>query len=141
MLVKDILRVKGEQVYTVTPKATLHEAACELVKHNVGSLVVCEDDKVVGIITERDLLRTVAEEKPDLDQLTVSERMSTQLTTCPPEEDVDKVMGLMTEKRIRHLPILKEGKLAGMISIGDVVKAQQVRTTMENQQLMNYIQS
>lgn len=141
MLVKDILRVKGEQVYTVTTKATLHEAACELVKHNVGSLVVCENDQLVGIITERDLLRTIAEENPDLDRLTVAERMSTQLTTCPPEEDVDKVMGVMTEKRIRHLPILKDGKLAGMVSIRDVVKAQQARTTMEKEQLMKYIQS
>jgi CBS domain-containing protein len=154
MLLKDILAVKGKTVFTIEVDARVSDALQELLTHNIGSLVVCQGDAMIGIslvvcqgdamigiITERDILRTVAELGQPLEDVRVTDRMNAAVISGVPEDDVDKVMGLMTEKRIRHLPVLDQGKLAGLVSLGDVVKAQHQRLTMENQQLINYIQS
>ena len=141
MLLRDILKAKGNKVFTVSADATLSEVVRELVRHNIGSLVVFNGDELVGIITERDILRTMADLADRLDDVPIKSRMTTDVLSGSPDDEVSKTMGLMTEKRIRHLPIVEDGRLAGMVSIGDVVKAQHDRLTMENQYLINYIQS
>jgi CBS domain-containing protein len=113
----------------------------ELVAHNCGSLVVCENEQVVGIITERDILRACAAHSGKLDSLSVGQCMTRKLITGQLSDDLTAVMTVMTTSRVRHLPILQDGRLAGMISIGDVVKRHLEALTVENHYLMNYIQS
>ena len=141
MHLKDILGAKGRDVHTVEPESTLAEVVEQLVECNCGSLVVCERGEMVGIITERDILRACARENDSLESIKVKERMTADVITASPEDEVGAAMGVLTTNRIRHLPVLEDGKLAGMISIGDVVKAQHDKLTMENHYLMNYIQS
>ncbi len=140
MTLKDILDSKGDAVFTIAPDATLADVAQKLVEHNIGSLIVCEKDALVGIITERDLLHSWAQGNEDLAAVQVKEIMTTELVTASPADPVEKVMGLMTTKRVRHLPILSEGKLVGLVSIGDVVKAQLNHLAVENKFMKDYIQ-
>lgn len=146
MRLQEILSIKGNIVHTISPGATLDDVAQELVEHNCGSLLVCEtvsdprSRRVVGIITERDILRACAARKP-LDQLRVGEMMSADLITRSSADSVEDTMGLMTDKRIRHLPILDNGELMGMISIGDIVKFQHQQMAVENHYLKSYIMS
>ncbi len=141
MLLKDILQVKGRDVYTVDPDASLQDVVERLMEHRCGSLVVCRDGEMVGIITERDILRACARTDAALADAPVSDHMTREVITGTPEDDVETIMGLMTDHRIRHLPVLQQGKLAGIISIGDVVKAQHDRLSVENHFLKRYIQS
>jgi CBS domain-containing protein len=144
MTLHDILKVKGTTVYTTHPQATLQDVVNELVRRNVGSLLVCERDaehgeRVVGIITERDILHVTAAGRGPMESIRVSEAMSTELITTSPEDSVEEIMGLMTMHRVRHLPVLSKGRLVGMVSIGDIVKAQIGRLAMENEFMKNYI--
>ena len=141
MLLKDILAAKGKKVFSVDVRARLADVVQDLVKHNIGSLIVCDGESMVGIVTERDILRTVAASDARLEEICVRDRMTVNVISASPEDEVSAVMGVMTQRRIRHLPVLEDGKLVGMVSIGDLVKAQHDRVTMENQQLLNYIQS
>jgi len=146
MLLKDILKAKGDTVYTITPEETVEQAVRKLVEHNIGSLLVCPKEDggkgpLAGIITERDILHACASGKCAMGKMTVAEAMTAKLITASPEDVVEKMMGLMTAKRIRHLPVLLKGELVGMVSIGDVVKAQHDRLAMENQFMKDYIQS
>ncbi len=145
MTLKDILDSKGDAVLTIGPDATLADVAQKLVEHNIGSLVVCRkdaqgNDELVGIITERDLLHSWAQGNEDLTAVQVQRIMTAELVTASPADPVEKIMGLMTTKRIRHLPILSEGKLAGLVSIGDVVKAHLNHLAVENKFMKDYIQ-
>jgi CBS domain-containing protein len=144
MTLEDILGVKGTDVFVTQPGATLQEVVDRLVRCNCGSLVVCQTEDpgadMIGIITERDILRACAARRASLDQLHVRDVMSTDLATASPKDKVENVMGLMTERRIRHLPVVRDGKLAGLVSIGDVVKAQHDLMAMENHYLKTYIQ-
>lgn len=143
MLLQDILNEKGTAVYTIRPDATLQDVVYRLVHHKVGSLVVTGDGDpegdVVGIITERDILRACASERGPLSSIPVSDVMSTRLHTGAPDGTMEDAMGLMTDNRIRHLPVLAQGKLAGIVSIGDVVKAQHDHLAMENRFMKDYI--
>ena len=141
MRLNEILNAKGSLVHTITPSATLADVVAKLVENNCGSLVVCEGDAMVGIITERDILRATAKRLGTLEQLTVKDFMTSSVITGLAEDTVEEIMGVMTTKRIRHLPILDSGRLAGMISIGDLVKAQHDQLCMENYYLKSYIQS
>ena len=141
MRLQDILNVKGTAVFTIHSQATLSDVVAKLVDCNCGSLVVCDGSVMVGIITERDILQGCKTWSGQLNDVLVCESMSVNVMTGSPDDEVDDIMGLMTRKRIRHLPILKDGLLAGMISIGDVVKAQHSRLSMENHYLKEYIQS
>ena len=144
MTLRDILAAKGATVQTIAPDATLEHVVYKLNEHNIGSLVVIDPSKddpcPAGIITERDILHACAA-GADLATTRVSERMSTGLMTGSPSDAVPDIMGLMTQKRIRHLPVLDEGRLVGIISIGDVVKAQHDQLAMENQFMRRYIQT
>jgi len=144
MTLQEILRTKGTAVHTILPDATLEEVVQKLVKHNCGSLVVCKDQdcnegRLVGIITERDILRACAAHRGQLDTIKVSDVMTRDVITGSPSDSVGDTMGLLTANRIRHLPIVEHGRLEGIISIGDVVKAHHDQLTMENHYLKSYI--
>jgi CBS domain-containing protein len=144
MKLQEILLAKGRTVYSIAPEATLQDVVGALVEHRIGSLLVCRpnasgEEELVGIITERDILHACTTGSRALGDVKASEAMTTTLVTGSPDDEVDLVMGLMTTHRIRHLPVLCEGRVAGMISIGDVVKAQHDRLAMENQFMKDYI--
>ncbi|MEN6450099.1 MAG: CBS domain-containing protein [Thermoguttaceae bacterium] len=144
MTLEDILSVKGRTVHSISGEATLQDVVARLMEHRIGSLVVVETDasghdELVGIITDRDILYATMAGKPPLSDVKVAAVMSTGLVTAAPEDEVEDAMGVMTDRRIRHLPVLREGRLAGIISIGDVVKAQHDRLALENRCLKDYI--
>ena len=140
MKVKDILHRKGAEVVTVRPHNTVHEAVKTLCDHGIGAAVVTRDDgEVCGIISERDILRESAERCEVLRETSVSDIMTEDLIIGVPTDRLDYVMGIMTKNRIRHLPILDEGQLVGIISIGDVVNAHLNETEFENRLLKDYI--
>ena len=141
MILKDILDAKGGAIHTISPQSTLCDVVAKLVLHNCGSLIVLDGEKMVGIITERDILRFCAEKAATREHTKVEARMTKELFTGTKSDQVGKIMGLMTEKRIRHLPVLEDGKLIGLVSIGDLVKAQHAQLSVENQYLRDYIQS
>ena len=141
MLLRDILNVKGRQVLSISVEASLADVVDKLVQNRCGALIVCDGERMVGIVSERDVLRTLAEVKEPLEKVAVRDRMTANVITGTPDDDVNDTMGLLTNRRIRHLPILEDGKIAGLVSIGDVVKAQHDRLTIENHYLLNYIQS
>jgi CBS domain-containing protein len=145
MTLQDILLTKGNVVYSISPDATLDEASKELVHRHVGALVVCADasdgHRLVGILSERDLLYAQAANRGPFSQIKVSEFMTEDVVTGTPDDSIEQVMGLMTTKRIRHLPVLFEGKLIGIVSIGDIVKAEMYRLSMENRFMKDYIGS
>jgi CBS domain-containing protein len=122
-VVKDILQDKGPQVWSVAPDATVYDALTLMAEKNIGALVVLEEDRVVGIISERDYARKVILKGKSSKELRVSEIMTRAVFCVRPEQTMDECMALMTDKHIRHLPVLVADRLAGLISIGDVVKA------------------
>jgi CBS domain-containing protein len=143
MQLQDILNRKGTTVHTIDPNATADDAVADLVRYNIGSLMVCRESLegliVLGIITERDILRAQAAHRAPLEQLRVGQVMSSNLVTAAPTDRVEEAMRLMTEHRVRHLPIIDNGQLVGMISIGDVVKAQYDELVAENHHMRSYI--
>ena len=145
MTLSEILHTKGHVIHTIDSQATLEDVVQKLVRHNCGSLVVFDADgstsgRMVGIITERDILKACAMHKGPLSTLTVAEAMTGEVVVGSPCDSVEHTMGLMTEMRIRHLPVVEDGRLLGLVSIGDVVKMQHDRLTMENHYLKSYLQ-
>lgn len=140
MRVYEILQSKGYTVYQILPSATLADAVERLVHFNCGSLLVSEAELIVGIITERDILKAIESQRQNLSNLLVGNFMTRNLITGHPSDDVGEIMGKMTTHRVRHLPIMDSGRLVGMISIGDVVKAQFDLLAVENHYLKVYIQ-
>jgi CBS domain-containing protein len=144
MKLEELLEAKGNVVQYISPEATLQDAVNKLVEHRIGSLLVSPSEtrdakQLLGIITERDILYASASKNQRLFEVTVENVMSSHLITGTPDDEVEEVMGLMTDRRIRHLPVLANGQLVGIISIGDVVKAQRDRLAMENQFMKDYI--
>jgi CBS domain-containing protein len=139
MMVREILGGKGRAIHTCSPQDSLADVVDLLVGYNCGSLVVCDQDEMVGIITERDILRASAATRGSLDSLCVGERMTRCPVTASLDDDVADAMGVMTERRIRHLPVVEGGRLVGIISIGDLVKAQHDELCRENHYLKSYI--
>lgn len=141
MTLREILITKGTEVYCTSPDATLKQVTELLVEHNCGALVVVREDSdrpLVGIITERDLMRASAGGQ-SLEHTRADEVMTQDVVTGLPDDSVNRTMGVMTDRRIRHLPILDEDQLVGLISIGDVVKAQFNALCAENHHLKTYI--
>ncbi len=122
-LVKDLLDFKGNLVWSVTPQTALLDALKIMAEKNIGALTVLDGDKLVGIISERDMVRKLAKHgmrcEPDMP---VKDIMITEVYVVKPEATVDECMQLMTMKHFRHLPVVKDGKLVGLIALGDVVK-------------------
>ena len=135
-----ILERKGNNVVTIRPDAMLLAAAEALSSNNIGALVVSSDGRSVeGVISERDLVRELARRGTGAVKQTVADLMSTDVTTCTPDATVDELMSTMTDKRIRHVPILVDGDLAGIVSIGDVVKMRLDELEVERQTLEEYV--
>ncbi len=145
MLLREILQVKGTRVHCIDAGDTLEDVVQSLVRHNVGSLIVFDvlsgSQQMVGIITERDILRAYAKYHGSLDLILVRQAMSANVIVGSPGDSIEDTMGLMTDQRIRHLPVVEEGELVGLVSIGDVVKTQHDRLSMENHYLKNYLHS
>ena len=120
--IESILNQKKRDVYSVSPEATVYDAVAMMAEKNVGALLVVEEGRLVGVISERDYTRKVMLRGKRSRETQVREIMSTQLTTVDPKESVDDCLRFMTEKRIRHLPVVKGGEICGVISIGDLVK-------------------
>ncbi len=137
--VKNILDEKGTAAWTIAPGATVYDALKVMAEKGVGALVVVEGEEVVGIISERDYARKVILHGKVSKNIPVREIMTTNVYGVHPDTTADECMALMTEQHVRHLPVCREGKLAGVVSIGDVVKAviTQQKVTIEN--LENYI--
>ena len=141
MILQDILNDKGTEVHLISPDATLDDAVGELIRCNVGSLIVCGSaseggqPSVLGIITERDILRDQAAHRTLLENRTVKIAMSPHLVTAVPMDSLEHAMQLMTEHRVRHLPIMDDVQLYGIVSIGDVVKAQYQELVAESAQV------
>lgn len=142
MNVRSILEEKGSpDVVTIEPDRTIQDAIERLVKHNIGSLVVVDETgELAGIITERDILRVCAGGGDRLATTHVAEIMTRNLIIGDADDSIDYVMGIMTQNRIRHLPVMGRRGLRGMVSIGDVVKIQLHEKEYENRHLKEYIQ-
>ena len=140
MLVSDLLRQKGTHVITAPATATCREALAKLVENRIGAVLLVDDDGLPqGIITERDFLRLTYESSHALESLPVSEVMTRNLLVGLPTDDLEYLMGVMTKNRLRHVPIVSGRELAGIISIGDVVKAMLRETQITNRYLSDYI--
>jgi CBS domain-containing protein len=140
MNVAAILRQKGRAVTTASPAATLLEVANKLAAKRIGAIVVVGPrGEVAGIISERDIIRALAESGPDSLTRPVSESMTRQVVTCHETDTLDELMAMMTARRFRHLPVLTDGALVGIISIGDVVKHHVAEVEMEATAMREYI--
>jgi CBS domain-containing protein len=142
MKVRDVLAAKGSQVHTVGPDQTVQEAVALLMRHRIGALLVVDGSgQPVGILSERDVLRECHRGEGRLGALLVREAMTRDLVVGAPDDELTHAMATMTERRVRHLPILAQGRVAGLVSIGDVVKACLEETAHENRFLRDYIQA
>ncbi len=149
MRIHDILTHKGLDVWTITPEETVRDAICEMNRRKVGCLVVTDSDgDVRGIITERDVLRMCGERCTELEKSSLHEDgcpaavgdvMTTEVLLAVPEDGVDYAMGVMTQNRVRHLPVVDDGRLVGLVSIGDLVRGSLGETEYENRLLKDYI--
>jgi CBS domain-containing protein len=139
MRISDVLRQKGSAVATIAPDATVGELVRTLRAHNIGATVVTDGDAVVGIVSERDIVRKLDERGGGLLSAPVSDIMTRDVFTCVPDDTVDSLAETMTDRRIRHMPVLLDGRLAGIVSIGDVVKSHIRQLTTDREQLESYI--
>lgn len=144
MRISDVLRSKGSNVATVTETTTVIGLLAELATHNIGAMVVVGQDgvgssNVVGIVSERDVVRQLHQHGADLLRLHVRDIMSSVVVTCSPDDAIDDLSALMTNNRVRHVPVLDDGRLAGIVSIGDVVKNRMEELQAEHEHLQAYI--
>ena len=139
MLVSQILRTKGDTVFTTRPAEPVGAVAELLHSRNVGALVVMDAERVVGIVSERDVVRAVAEDGPEALKRPVSDYMTANVLFADPGETVDSLLGRMTDRRIRHLPVCKSERLVGIVSIGDLVKSKISEVEAEADGLKAYI--
>jgi CBS domain-containing protein len=142
MKVRQILESKGDEVATITPEHTIEDAIGELGRRRIGSLVVVDDNgNLAGILSERDVVAQMAEHGMDLTRSYVGDLMTRSVTTCRPDDDVTAVTVKMTGGRFRHVPVVEQGRLVGLISIGDAVKARINELEHEREALRDYISS
>jgi len=140
MRIHDILRRKGDAVVTITSAATVTELVRLLTEHQIGAVVVSDaDGEATGVVSERDVIRHLHDAGPAASTATVRDLMTAPPITCSPEDEVETLARTMTERRIRHLPVLVDGRLAGMVSIGDVVKQRLDQLQAERDQLEDYV--
>ena len=140
MRISDLLRQKGNLVVSVKPEQSVSDLIDLLAEHGVGALIVSADGTTLdGIVSERDVVRRLQKFGPDLLGAPVRDIMTAQVHTCPPDTDLDELMRVMTEGRFRHVPVLEDGRLIGIVSIGDVVKHRIDELQSERDQLTAYI--
>lgn len=142
MTVRDILALKGSQVLTIEPTATLATAVRMLAQRRIGALVVTgADHRIVGIVSERDIVRVLGEKGTAVLDTPVAEVMTRKVVTCGPSETIAEIMERMTGGKFRHIPVVEQGQLAGIVSIGDVVKARLSELEHEHDALREYIRT
>ena len=139
--VRDVLKQKGRDVWSIAPDATVYDALKLMADKNIGAVLVSEAGRPVGIFSERDYARQVILKGKNSKDTPVREVMTAKVVFVRPEQSIEECMALMTDKRFRHLPVLEEGQLAGILSIGDVVKAMISEKDFLIEQLANYISS
>lgn len=140
MTVKMILERKGYDVFSAAPETTLGDAVAALAKHKIGAIVIVDDKKAIkGILSERDVVRAIAADGADALWRPVSEIMTIKVSVCSEKHTVNQVMEMMTRGRFRHLPVEKDGRLHGIVSIGDVVKLRIEEVERESQEIRSYI--
>ena len=139
MRISDILRKKGSDVVSIEPDQPVLAAVRVLSQHRIGALVVRRKDEISGILSERDVLNLAADDPARLNETRVEDAMTKDLIVGVPDDDLDYVMNIMTKNRIRHLPIVVDGRLEGIVSIGDVVNAVRREVESENRHLKDYI--
>lgn len=140
MFVREILKTKGSDVFTIRGDRSIDELAKELVARRIGAAVVVDGrGALIGVISERDIVYAVAEHGVACLDRRVAELMTADVITCTPDTGIVEVMNQMTKRRIRHLPVLDDGRLAGLVSIGDVVKQRIASAEREAEQLRQYI--
>ena len=122
MTIQDILRKKGKEVFTIRPSATVKAAADHMRQHGVAALVATLGDTIVGLVSERDVVNAIAHFGEPALAMSVNDILPPQIVTVAPSDSIKRAMNLMTHHRVRQLPVIAEGKLAGIVSIGDVVK-------------------
>jgi len=137
--VSNLLDSKGSDVLTVKPAQPVHDAIVKMQERSAGTSVVMDEGKVVGIFSERDIIRKVILKGNSVEDVKVQDIMSSDLVTVTPDSSLDDCMKLMTEKRIRHLPVMRDGSLCGIVSIGDVVKYLVVEQEFKIKNLESYI--
>ncbi len=140
MYVKNVLQFKGHEIISVSPDNSLLEVAKTLRENKIGAVLVCEDaGRMCGVLSERDIIIAIAKHGSNILGGKVSDFMTEGVYTCSPDDDMKKVMEQMTRRRVRHLPVVDEGNVVGMISIGDVVKQRMAETEAETEALKSYI--
>ncbi|KOX22397.1 histidine kinase [Saccharothrix sp. NRRL B-16348] len=139
MRIADVLRNKGSAVATVESRASVAELVAALAEHNVGAMVVLGPEGIAGIVSERDVVRKLHDRGGELLAAPVAEIMTSEVLTCTPRDSVDSLTVLMTERRIRHVPVVDDGELVGIVSIGDVVKSRINQLQEDHDQLTAYI--
>lgn len=141
MRISEILRRKGSDVATVAPDTTVRTLLAALAERNIGAVVVSPDgDTIAGIVSERDVVRSLHARGAELLDTPVSAIMTSAVRTCAPDDRVDGLRRTMTDHRIRHLPVVHEGRLVGIVSIGDVVKSAISELATEREHLVEYLQ-
>lgn len=140
MKIEDVVRNKGTQVVTIAPQATVKQLIDALAEHNIGAIVVSTDGRhIEGIVSERDVVRRLASIGSSVLEATVAQIMTAEVKTCTLDDRIEDTAHTMTYARIRHLPVVAEGELRGVVSIGDVVKFRIDQLTDERNQLIDYL--
>lgn len=139
MHVQAILGDKGTKIVSIRPDATILEACRLLTEHRIGAVLILDGDRVAGVFSERDLVRAVVEQGSSCLDVALSSVMTRNVLTCKPTDSLDEVMAVMTARRVRHLPVLDDGRLVGIISIGDVVKHRLDEAALEVDSLREYV--
>lgn len=141
MRISDVVKSKGSQVVTMRPDATVRDLLALLAQHNIGAVVISEDGSGVdGIVSERDIVRHLAADGPDVLDGGVSKIMTSDVHTCSAEDDIESLATEMTQRRVRHVPVVADGQLQAIVTIGDVVKHRLAQLQDEKDQLTAYIQ-
>ncbi len=139
MLIRDILKGKGNKVFTATQNTTIGEISSTLAKENIGAIVITEGDKVVGILSERDIVRGFTQQNESVRNTKAKELMTKNVITCTHEDSSEELLDLMVKKHFRHMPVIEKDKLIGVISIGDLVKDRTKRLKKEIDHLKTYV--
>jgi CBS domain-containing protein len=139
VVIADLLKHKGSAVVTIGSRRPVSELIRLLGEHRIGGVVVVDDDAIVGIVSERDVVRGLGREGAGIVDGSVASIMTTAVISCRPSDTLDEIAATMTERRIRHMPVVADGRLAGIVTIGDVVAAQLRTLEAERRQLEDYI--
>jgi CBS domain-containing protein len=139
MLIADLLRHKGSTVVTIAPDGLVTDLLASLAEHRIGAVVVATGAEIVGIVSERDIVRRLHTEGAKVLTEKVSDLMTTEVISCSPSDSIDTIGSAMTEQRIRHMPVVEDGELVGIVTIGDVVAARIRQLEQDRGQLENYI--